>query len=87
MIAQNLAAAAKCSRRLMIPDLCARGLFDRVRNEALERLAIELRPPMARAFDIEPLDATFGAVVTGVKLAAIDDTTWRDLHAAWLEWL
>ncbi len=41
---------------------------------------------MARAFDIEPLDATFGAVVTGVKLAALDDTTWRDLHAAWLQY-
>ena len=41
---------------------------------------------MARAFDIEPLDATFGAVVTGVKLAALDDTTWRDLHAGWLQY-
>jgi alpha-ketoglutarate-dependent taurine dioxygenase len=41
---------------------------------------------VARAFDIEPLDATFGAVVTGVKLAALDDTTWRDLHAAWLQY-
>ncbi len=41
---------------------------------------------MARAFDIEPLDATFGAVVTSVKLAALDDATWRDLHAAWLEY-
>ena len=26
---------------------------------------------MARAFDIKPLDATFGAVVTGLKLAAL----------------
>ena len=41
---------------------------------------------MARAFDIQPLDATFGAVVTGVKLAALDDATWHDLHAAWLEY-
>jgi alpha-ketoglutarate-dependent taurine dioxygenase len=39
-----------------------------------------------RAFDIEPLSATFGAVVTGVKLAALDDATWNDLHAAWLEY-
>jgi alpha-ketoglutarate-dependent taurine dioxygenase len=39
-----------------------------------------------RAFDIRPLGATFGAVVTGLKLAALDDTTWRDLHAAWLEY-
>ncbi|HKU98866.1 MAG TPA: TauD/TfdA family dioxygenase [Vineibacter sp.] len=41
---------------------------------------------MARAFDTEPLDATFGAVVTGVKVAQLDDATWRDLHAAWLEY-
>jgi len=41
---------------------------------------------VARAFDIEPLDATFGAVVTGVKLAALDDATWHDLHDAWLEY-
>ena len=41
---------------------------------------------MARMFDIAPLDATFGAVVTGVKVTRIDDATWRDLHAAWLEY-
>ena len=41
---------------------------------------------MARAFDLEPLNATFGAVVTGVKLAALDDAVWNDLHAAWLEY-
>ena len=41
---------------------------------------------MARIFEIEPLDATFGAVVKGLKLAALDDTTWRALHAAWLEY-
>jgi alpha-ketoglutarate-dependent taurine dioxygenase len=40
---------------------------------------------MTRAFDIAPLDATFGAVVTGVKLVDLDDAGWRDLHAAWLE--
>jgi alpha-ketoglutarate-dependent taurine dioxygenase len=39
---------------------------------------------VARVFDIEPLDATFGAVVRGVKLATLGDTTWLDLHAAWL---
>jgi alpha-ketoglutarate-dependent taurine dioxygenase len=39
-----------------------------------------------RRFDIKPLDATFGAVVTGLKLATLDDTTWRDLHAAWLQY-
>jgi alpha-ketoglutarate-dependent taurine dioxygenase len=41
---------------------------------------------MARGFDIEPLDATFGAKLTGLKLAAVDDATWRDLHEAWLEY-
>ena len=41
---------------------------------------------MARAFDIAPLDATFGAVVTGVKLVDLDDAGWRDLHAAWLDY-
>ena len=41
---------------------------------------------MTRAFDIKPLDATFGAVVTGIKLAALDDATWNDLYAAWLEY-
>ncbi len=41
---------------------------------------------MTRAFDVTPLDATFGAVVTGLRLVAIDDATWRDLHATWLEY-
>jgi alpha-ketoglutarate-dependent taurine dioxygenase len=41
---------------------------------------------VARAFDIQPLEATFGAVVTGLRLAALDDATWRDLHASWLEY-
>ena len=41
---------------------------------------------MTRAFDIEPLDATFGAVVTGLKLAALDDATWHLLYAEWLKY-
>jgi alpha-ketoglutarate-dependent taurine dioxygenase len=41
---------------------------------------------VAREFHIEPLDATFGAVVTGVKLAALGDAGWRELYAAWLEY-
>ncbi|KFG88785.1 (S)-2-(2,4-dichlorophenoxy)propionate,2-oxoglutarate dioxygenase [Sphingobium herbicidovorans NBRC 16415] len=41
---------------------------------------------MSPAFDIAPLDATFGAVVTGVKLADLDDAGWLDLQAAWLEY-
>ena len=39
---------------------------------------------MARSLEIAPLDASFGAVVTGVKLAELDDVTWRELHATWL---
>jgi hypothetical protein len=30
-----------------------------------------------RTLDLEPLDATFGAVVRGVKLASIDEPTWQ----------
>ena len=41
---------------------------------------------MTRAFDIEPLDATFGAVVTGLKLAALDDAAWHELYATWLKY-
>jgi len=45
---------------------------------------------MARTFGIEPLrarfGATFGAVVTGVRLARIDDAAWHELYAAWLEY-
>ncbi|MCY4424669.1 MAG: TauD/TfdA family dioxygenase [Acidimicrobiaceae bacterium] len=36
-------------------------------------------------FDIEPLDATFGAVVTGVELRSIDDAAFEALHETWLE--
>ena len=36
-------------------------------------------------FDIEPLDATFGAVVTGVELRSVDDATFDALHKTWLE--
>ena len=41
---------------------------------------------MTRTLDLEPLDATFGAVVRGVKLATLDDDTWQALHAAWLHY-
>jgi alpha-ketoglutarate-dependent taurine dioxygenase len=37
-------------------------------------------------FSIEPIDATFGAVITGLRLAEIDDTTFSQLHATWLEY-
>lgn len=41
---------------------------------------------MARPFVLEPLDATFGAVIRGIRLAQLDDRTWEALHAAWLEY-
>jgi alpha-ketoglutarate-dependent taurine dioxygenase len=36
-------------------------------------------------FDVEPLDATFGAVVTGLRLAELNDETFADLYDTWLE--
>jgi alpha-ketoglutarate-dependent taurine dioxygenase len=41
---------------------------------------------VTHSFKVEPLDATFGAVVRGVKLAALDDAMWQDLQATWLEY-
>jgi alpha-ketoglutarate-dependent taurine dioxygenase len=37
------------------------------------------------AVQVEPLDATFGAVVREIELVGLDDETWRELHSAWLE--
>lgn len=33
-----------------------------------------------------PLEATFGAVVDGVDLRALDDATWGSLHETWLDY-
>ena len=41
---------------------------------------------MPTSFAVQPIDATFGAVITGVKLATIDDATWRELHETWLDY-
>jgi alpha-ketoglutarate-dependent taurine dioxygenase len=41
---------------------------------------------MIHGFSLKPLDATFGAVVTGVRVSSLDDSTWRDLYASWLEY-
>jgi len=38
------------------------------------------------ALKIEPLDATLGAVVTGVKLSEIYESTFRELYDTWLEY-
>src|SRR5260370_39515932 len=65
-------------------DESAKGSIASVR--ALERFEIDRRARMARAFAIKPLDATFGAVVTGTKLASLDDATWHALYTTWLEY-
>jgi alpha-ketoglutarate-dependent taurine dioxygenase len=41
---------------------------------------------MAHALDIEPIDASFGAVVRGIKVAEADEATFRALYDAWLEY-
>ena len=41
---------------------------------------------MAPKFDVQPIDASFGAVVSGLKLAQLDDATWNDLHQTWLKY-
>ena len=41
---------------------------------------------MVEALQIAPIEATFGAVVTGVKLAGIDQTTWQSVYSAWLKY-
>ena len=40
----------------------------------------------ARAFALEPVDATFGAVIRGVELRSLDDATFRQLYDTWLEY-
>lgn len=41
---------------------------------------------MASTLSIRPLDGvTFGAVVTGLRLAELDAETWQALHDAWLD--
>jgi alpha-ketoglutarate-dependent taurine dioxygenase len=41
---------------------------------------------MTVSFDVQPVDASFGAVVTGVRLPDLDEPTWRALHDTWLEY-
>jgi alpha-ketoglutarate-dependent taurine dioxygenase len=41
---------------------------------------------MARPLTIEPVDATFGAVVTGFRIPELDDETFRALYATWLKY-
>src|SRR5581483_4319663 len=45
------------------------------------------RLPMSeRYFDVEPLDASFGAKVTGVRLATISDEAFAALYRTWLDY-
>ncbi len=41
---------------------------------------------MAANFAVQPIDATFGAVIAGVKLATIDDTVLAELKKLWLDY-
>jgi alpha-ketoglutarate-dependent taurine dioxygenase len=36
--------------------------------------------------ELEPLDATFGAIIRGVEVRSLDDPTWQAVHEAWLEY-
>ncbi|MBM4203133.1 MAG: TauD/TfdA family dioxygenase [Gammaproteobacteria bacterium] len=36
------------------------------------------------AITVKPVDATLGAIVTDVNLAALDETTWQEIHRAFL---
>lgn len=40
---------------------------------------------MAEHFDVEPLDASFGARVTGLKLTDMSDAAFDELYETWLE--
>ncbi len=41
---------------------------------------------IGNSFGVEPLEATLGAVVTGLKLAQLDDDTFARLYDTWLEY-
>ena len=41
---------------------------------------------MPKPFAVKPLDATFGAVVTDIRLAEIDDAAFTELYDTWLEY-
>jgi alpha-ketoglutarate-dependent taurine dioxygenase len=44
------------------------------------------RSTSTRPFALEPLPATFGAIVRGIRLADLDEPTFAALHDAWLEY-
>jgi len=42
--------------------------------------------PIGAHFEVQPLDATFGAVVTGLRLAELDDRAFDALYRTWLDY-
>src|SRR5580692_7161685 len=64
-----------------LPDCVARCGHDRVQQETDQIEAL-----MAQAFNVQPVDASFGAVITGVRLPDLDQATWKALHDSWLEY-
>ncbi|NQV61069.1 MAG: TauD/TfdA family dioxygenase, partial [Alphaproteobacteria bacterium] len=40
----------------------------------------------AKPFNVEPIDATFGAVITGLKLADLAEPAFAALYETWLEY-
>ena len=45
-----------------------------------------MSPMRSTPFEIEPLDASFGAVVTGLKLAELGDEAFAALYRTWLDY-
>lgn len=43
-------------------------------------------PSPTAPFHLEPLDASFGAVVTGIDLSTLDEAVFSALYGAWLEY-
>ena len=41
---------------------------------------------MARSFQIEPLDATFGAVIRGPRVTGLNEAQFRELYDTWLDY-
>jgi alpha-ketoglutarate-dependent taurine dioxygenase len=41
---------------------------------------------MAQSFDVQPVDASFGAVIAGVRIPELDQPTWQALHDTWLKY-
>jgi alpha-ketoglutarate-dependent taurine dioxygenase len=41
---------------------------------------------MAHSFEIAPVNASFGAIIRGVKVTTLDDAAFSDLYAIWLKY-